>query len=245
LLAEFDCVIEISNPSALLLIKSQKTIAGQALNPPFEIEVPSADVALSGIIHLIVEDTKLDFLDTDVVSLRLDFVSASIAGISGLDGEITIKVPVEVIPGTSPGKVGVGVNFVNAAVEFLLDPPSTAKVAASPISPDLFRAVIRLAIENFIKIQGSFAFQEFSVDPTQDGSLEELRFVRIETHCIGTRTGRGRHLVYLAFCFDRMLTTETMPERQIPHSMLARTYVLAYRRLHLANWYFVQRWLSS
>src|SRR5215218_10837978 len=109
--ADFDFVAEFSNPMLFNMLQSQVQIAGQPLNPPFEVEIFLFGDGLRGNAHMIVDDVTLDLNADDTIALDFVFGSASIDIFSGLDGNFTVTAPVMLVGSGSSRSIGV--NFAN------------------------------------------------------------------------------------------------------------------------------------
>ncbi|HEX8177268.1 MAG TPA: hypothetical protein VF543_19425 [Pyrinomonadaceae bacterium] len=191
LLAGFDFVSEISNATLLALIKSNMTIGGVQVNPPFEVTVPFAGASA----HMIVDDLTLDLNDDDTMSLNFAFSQSSVTVqapvprvICPLAGNMSVRIPLTLVP--SGGNTQQVSANMGAATVTLSMPQSeqtiTNALAGTNITSAQFQTMALQGVTDFVRSVPNVSFPlSFNVVPNVNGSIAPLQFSSLQVHCIG------------------------------------------------------------
>lgn len=104
LLAGFDLMSEISNPTILKMIKANLKIQGSPVSPPFQIQMPISTGGVNGNVAIIIEDVTLDLNADTSLTLTMPFDKTSVMIQSPINitmcplaGNLTIKAPLHLV----------------------------------------------------------------------------------------------------------------------------------------------------
>ncbi len=232
ILAGFDFVTEISNETLIKIIKSQVSIEGVLLNPPFELPL-SFDL---GSASLIVHDVSLDIEGDDTITLQLAFAASSVTlaapggipagpspvrrAVAPLDGIIRINVALSLTD--RPQGRRVGGDTSGAVVQLWLSPAADQVVANAlaglPFTPQQFTQAAVASLTEIIRRQPRIETPfGFPVIPTRNGSLSpSVTLTSLTMRCIGHQNRDRQALSLLGNLFvatagngNRSLKTQT------------------------------------
>lgn len=192
LFAEFDFVVEISNPALTRLVQRVQ-FQDVILNPPFELTLPYP----SGDLHLIVNDIRLQLEADDWVTISFVFAQSSIQQKSPtqivlcpLSGTLTIAAHIRLVPRDAT-HMRLALALTNAVVTTSFTPAAeqviAAALAGSGVTLDAFKFLLGLEANNFVHGIPDIPLEMiYNVEPGRDGQLiDGLRFTDLQVRCIG------------------------------------------------------------
>lgn len=194
-MAGFDLVIEVSKQTVLHLIQANLKLAGQPLNPPFELDLP-IPVGVDAYAAVMVTGMSLDLVAGQDVTLTLNFENTSILSrtpslaITLLDGKVMIHTGLKLIDAPEMNQKALAADLGAATVTVAFSDDARWKIAAG-LAGLLIDAptLINLAesqIQTFIRSAGLQVIPNptFTVVPGYNGSISQGRFERLMLHNI-------------------------------------------------------------
>ena len=214
LLAGFDMVTEIANPTIRNLIRKNMSLGGVPANPPFELTLPLG-TGFSGSVHLVVTDLQLDLNSDESLTLHLAFDRTSAFAqsplpltICPLEGTIHVKVPLSL---TGSGNTRQVTGMTSSATVTSDYSQASEQVianalAGSPITPQQFKALALAKITSFVQSTTNATLpMAFTVLPGMNGSISPLQYSSLKLHCI---TNADRKKQALALCGNLLAATQ-------------------------------------